>query len=117
MEGHFPPAAADDRVDALAQAAGARGLRIANLGTYYGRPLPGTAEETEAEVALARRGMDAPAAWGPAPCASTPAATAAEETGFALVPFFRQVAREAEARGGCCWGSRRTGGSPRTPRR
>jgi 3-oxoisoapionate decarboxylase len=99
VDGHFPPDAPDDRVDALAQLAGARGLRIANLGTYYGRPLPGTAEETEAEVALARRGLDAARRLGARSLRIHPGKDRSHETGFALVPFFRQVAREAEARG------------------
>jgi sugar phosphate isomerase/epimerase len=99
VDGHFPPDAPDGRIAALAQLAGARGLRIANLGTYYGRPLPGTAEETEAELALARRGLDAARRLGARSLRIHPGKDRRHETGFALVPFFRRVAREAEARG------------------
>lgn len=99
VPGHFPPDPTDDQVAAVGAAAGARGLRVANLGTYYGRALPGSAEETEAELAAARRGMDGAVRLGARSLRLQPGRDRSHETGFALVPFFRAVAREAEARG------------------
>jgi sugar phosphate isomerase/epimerase len=96
---HFPPEADGPAVDEVETAARRHGVRIANLGTYYGRPLPGTPEETEAEVAAARRAMDAAVRLGARSLRIHPGKDRSRETGFALVPFFRQVAREAERRG------------------
>jgi sugar phosphate isomerase/epimerase len=99
VEEHFPPSPSDEQVAEVEAAAREAGLHVANLGTYYGRPLPGTAEETEAEVAAARRGMDAAVRLGARSLRIHPGKDRSHETGFALVPFFRQVAREAEQRG------------------
>ena len=96
---HFPPDPSGSQVEAVAAAARERGLRVANLGTYYGRPLPGTPEETAAEVAVAVRGMDAAVRLGARSLRLHPGKDRSHETGFALVPFFRAVSREAEARG------------------
>jgi sugar phosphate isomerase/epimerase len=96
---HFPPGATEEEAAAVGAAASARGLRVANLGTYYGRPLPGTAEETAAEVGAARRGMDAAGRLGARSLRLHPGKDRSHETGFALVPFFREVAGLAEARG------------------
>jgi sugar phosphate isomerase/epimerase len=41
-EPHFPPAPDEAQVQEIAATAEAAGVRIANLGTYYGRPLPST---------------------------------------------------------------------------
>jgi sugar phosphate isomerase/epimerase len=96
---HFPPEADPAAVDEIDSAARRAGVRIANLGTYYGRPLPGTAEETEAEVDAARRAMDAAVRFGARSLRLHPGKDRSHETGFALVPFFRRVAADAEARG------------------
>ena len=96
---HFPPDPTDAAVTAVETAVRARGLTVANLGTYYGRPLPGSAAETAAEVAAARRGMDAARRLGARSLRIHPGRDRSRETGFALVPFFRQIAAEAEARG------------------
>ena len=98
-EPHFPPAPDEPAVEALQAASRRGGVRIANLGTYYGRPLPGTPEETEAELAAARRGMDAAVRLGARSLRIHPGKDRSRETGFALIPFFREVAREAEQRG------------------
>ena len=98
-EPHFPPNPDETAVREVAAAAGEAGVRIANLGTYYGRPLPGTPAETEAELAAARRGMDAAVQLGARSLRIHPGKDRSHETGFALVPFFRAVAQEAERRG------------------
>lgn len=98
-EPHFPPAPDADAVAAIAAAGREAGVRVANLATYYGRSLPGTPEEAEAELAAARRGMDAAVRLGARSLRLHPGRDRRHETGFALVPFFRQVAGEAEARG------------------
>jgi sugar phosphate isomerase/epimerase len=90
---HFPPDPDEPAVEAVERAAGRADVRI------YGRPLPGTPEETEAELAAARRGMDAAVRLGARSLRLHPGKDRSHETGFALVPFFRAVAREAEARG------------------
>ncbi|MGH2354989.1 MAG: sugar phosphate isomerase/epimerase family protein [Chloroflexota bacterium] len=96
---HFPPAPEPQAVAEIEAAARHAGVQIANLGTYYGRPLPGTPEETEAELAAARRGMDAAVRLGARSLRIHPGKDRSRETGFALVPFFRQVAQDAERRG------------------
>jgi len=98
-EPHFPPNPSEEQVAEVEQAAQAAGVRIANLGTYYGRPLPGSDEETEAELAAARRGMDAAVRLGARSLRIHPGKDRSRETGFALVPFFQKVAKEAEWRG------------------
>jgi sugar phosphate isomerase/epimerase len=98
-EPHFPPDANPQAVQEIERAARDTGVRIANLGTYYGRPLPGTAEETDAEVAAAVRAMDAAVRLGARSLRIHPGKDRSHETGFALVPFFRRVAAEAEQRG------------------
>lgn len=98
-EPHFAPDADPQMVQSVARAARDAGVQIANLGTYYGRPLPGTAEETDAEVAAAVRGLDAAVRLGARSLRIHPGKDRSHETGFALVPFFRRVAREAEQRG------------------
>jgi sugar phosphate isomerase/epimerase len=98
-EPHFPPDPDEGAVRAIAAAARQAGVQIANLGTYYGRPLPGTPEETEAELAAARRGMEAAVRLGARSLRIHPGKDRSHETGFALVPFFRRVAQEAERRG------------------
>src|SRR3954451_21245419 len=96
---HFPPDPGEAAVRVVDTAARAAGVRIANLGTYYGRPLPGTPEKTDAELAAARHGMDAAVRLGARSLRIHPGKDRSHETGFALVPFFRQVAEEAERRG------------------
>lgn len=98
-EPHFPPAPDDTQVREIEAAAHASGVRVANLGTYYGRPLPATEEETEAELDAARRGMDAAVRLGARSLRIHPGKDRSRETGFALIPFFRRVAAEAEDRG------------------
>jgi sugar phosphate isomerase/epimerase len=98
-EPHFPPNPTDEQVTGVEAAARETGVRVANLGTYYGRPLPGMDEEAEAELAAARRGMDAAVRLGARSLRIHPGKDRSHETGFALVPFFRDVAREAEQRG------------------
>ncbi|MGI8424561.1 MAG: sugar phosphate isomerase/epimerase family protein [Chloroflexota bacterium] len=97
-EPHFPPAPSDDQVAELERAAGDTGVTIANLGTYYGRPLPGTDDDAAAELAAARAGMDAAVRLGARSLRIHPGKDRSRETGFALVPFFRDVAKEAERR-------------------
>jgi len=75
------------------------GTRVANLGTYFGRNLPGTPEETAAEVAAAMRGMEIAVRLGARSLRIHPGKDRRHETGFALVPFFRAVAAAAEQRG------------------
>ena len=97
-EPHFPPAPTDEQVAALERDSRDTGVKVANLGTYYGRPLPGTDEEAETELAAARRGMDAAVRLGARSLRIHPGKDRSRETGFALIPFFRAVAKEAEAR-------------------
>ncbi|MGH2371749.1 MAG: sugar phosphate isomerase/epimerase family protein, partial [Chloroflexota bacterium] len=87
---HFPPAPEPQAVAEIEAAARHAGVQIANLGTYYGRPLPGTPEETEAELAAARRGMDAAVRLGARSLRIHPGKDRSHETGFSLVPFFRK---------------------------
>jgi sugar phosphate isomerase/epimerase len=96
---HFPPAPDERATTEIVSAAGEAGVRIANLATYYGRPLPGGAEETAAELTAARAGLDAAVRLGARSLRLHPGKDRSRETGFALVPFFRQVAGEAERRG------------------
>lgn len=96
---HFPPQADATAVAAVATAAQAAGVRVANLGTYYGRSLPGSPEETAAELVAARQGMEGAVRLGARSLRIHPGKDRSHETGFALVPFFRLVAREAEQRG------------------
>ncbi len=98
-EPHFAPSPNDEQVAELQAAARESGVRIANLGTYYGRPLPSTKDEANAELEAARRGMDAAVKLGARSLRIHPGKDRSHETGFALVPFFRDVAREAEQRG------------------
>jgi len=97
-EPHFPPAPIEEQLVEIEAAVRETGVRIANLGTYYGRPLPGTDAEVEAELAAARSGMDAAVRLGARSLRIHPGKDRSHETGFALVPFFREVAREAERR-------------------
>jgi sugar phosphate isomerase/epimerase len=97
-EPHFPPAPTAEQLAEIQSAARDSGVEVANLGTYYGRPLPSTDEEAEAELAAARRGMDAAVQLGARSLRIHPGKDRSRETGFALVPFFRRIAREAEAR-------------------
>jgi hydroxypyruvate isomerase len=96
---HFPPAPTAEEVADVQAAARETGVQIANLGTYYGRPLPGTDEEAAAELEAARKGMDAAVTLGARSLRIHPGKDRSRETGFALIPFFRDVAREAEQRG------------------
>jgi sugar phosphate isomerase/epimerase len=95
---HFAPDPDAAAVQAIDSAARQAGVRVANLGTYYGRPLPGSPEETEAELAIARHGMEAAVRLGARSLRIHPGKDRSHETGFALVPFFRQVSEEAERR-------------------
>lgn len=97
-EPHFPPHPTAEQVDEIEAAAREIGIHVANLGTYYGRPLPATDEEAAAELDAARRGMDAAVRLGARSLRIHPGKDRSHETGFALVPFFRDVAREAEQR-------------------
>src|SRR5688572_10873695 len=58
-EPHFPPVPSAEQLNEVEHAAQRTGVRVANLGTYYGRPLPGSDEETEREVQAAIAGLDA----------------------------------------------------------
>ncbi len=98
-EPHFPPDPTAEQLAAIEQAARRAGVAIANLGTYYGRPLPGTPEETRAELAMARRGLAAAVRLGARSLRLHPGKDRSRETGFALVPFFQQIARDAERLG------------------
>lgn len=98
VEEHFPPTPTTEQLNEVESTAREFGLHIANLGTYYGRPLPGSPEETEAEVEAARRGMDAAVRLGARSLRIHPGKDRSRETGFALVPFFRQIAKDAEQR-------------------
>jgi sugar phosphate isomerase/epimerase len=75
------------------------GVRVANLATYYGRPLPGTPQEMASELASACRAMDAAVRFGARSLRLYPGKDRSRETSFALVPFFRAVSAEAERRG------------------
>jgi sugar phosphate isomerase/epimerase len=99
VEPHFPPSPDDAAVQQLEGEVRRTGVKVANLGTYYGRPLPGTPEDEQAELAAARRGMDAAVRLGARSLRLMPGKDRSHETGFAVVPFFRQVAQEAEQRG------------------
>src|SRR5688500_2899205 len=97
-EPHFPPVPTDTQLQAIERAAAKTGVKVANLGTYYGRPLPGTDEEQAAELGAARAGMDAAVRLGARSLRIHPGKDRSRETGFALIPFFKDVAAEAEKR-------------------
>ena len=97
-EPHFPPVPTEEQLVGIETAAARAGVKIANLGTYYGRPLPGTDEEAAAELTAAQRGMDAAVRLGVRSLRIHPGKDRSRETGFALIPFFRDVAKEAERR-------------------
>jgi sugar phosphate isomerase/epimerase len=99
VDGHFPPEAAPPAVAIVGEAARRHGVRIANLGTYYGRSLPGTAAEAAREEGDARRAMAAAVQLGARSLRIHPGKDRSHETGFALVPFFRRVAEEATRQG------------------
>src|SRR5688500_9692638 len=97
-EPHFPPVPTAEQLAEIERAAQETGVRVANLGTYYGRPLPGGDEETQQEVQAAISGMEAAARLGARSLRIHPGKDRSRETGFALIPFFKAVAQEAERR-------------------
>ena len=97
-EPHFPPVPSAEQLHEIEAAAQRSGIRIANLGTYYGRPLPGSDEETQQEIRAAIAGMEAAVKLGARSLRIHPGKDRTRETGFALKPFFRAVAKEAEQR-------------------
>lgn len=102
--GTLPHFSVDSRaydVDQLERLCAALGLRIANLGTYFGRPLSaaGASDDIQAELAAARRGLDLAVRLGARSIRAMPGNDRTHETAFALVPFLRELAREAETRG------------------
>ncbi|HET7769075.1 MAG TPA: sugar phosphate isomerase/epimerase family protein [Chloroflexota bacterium] len=97
-EPHFPPVPDDTQLGEIESAAQRSRVRVANLGTYYGRPLPGGDEETKQEVHAAIAGMDAAVRLGARSLRIHPGKDRSRETGFALIPFFKQVAQAAEQR-------------------
>ena len=97
-EPHLPPVPSAAQLEEIESAAQKAGVRVANLGTYYGRPLPGTEEETQREIQAAVAGMEAAVRLGARSLRIHAGKDRTRETGFALVPFFRAVAKEAEQR-------------------
>ena len=95
-EPHFPPVPNETQLAEIEHASQRAQVRVANLGTYYGRPLPGTDEEAEAELRSAVAGMEAAVRLGARSLRIHPGKDRSRETGFALIPFFRDVAKEAE---------------------
>ena len=97
-EPHFPPVPSEAQLEDIDRAVQRTGVRVANLGTYYGRPLPGTDEELQHEIRAATAGMEAARRLGARSLRIHPGKDRTRETGFALIPFFRAVAKEAEQR-------------------
>ena len=97
-EPHFPPVPTDEQLSEIERESQRTGVKIANLGTYYGRPLPGTDEDAQTELRNAITGMDAAVRFGARSLRIHPGKDRSRETGFALLPFFRDVAKEAERR-------------------
>jgi sugar phosphate isomerase/epimerase len=97
-EPHFPPAPTATQLEEIQSAVQRTGVRVANLGTYYGRPLPGSDEEVQQEIQAAMTGMDAAVRLGARSLRIHPGKDRSRETGFALIPFFQAVSKEAERR-------------------
>jgi len=98
---HFSIDPAELSVDQIESAARRHGVEIANIGAYFGQALSkeSSPQEIDAEIEAALRGIEIARRLGSRSIRVQPGAKRDHETAYALVPFFKEVAKAAEPHG------------------